>query len=87
MKRKTLAYKQSEGISALIREPGLVDTARFIRLFYLGTGDYPTDRRNLENRRMDELVVDMKEKRIRGLMGEIVPINPGNHFCEYILMR
>lgn len=60
MKTKTIAQIQYEGISALIKELGPVDTARFIRIFYPGTGDYTAERRNMENRPMEELVADMK---------------------------
>ncbi len=61
MKTKPIAQIQHEGISALIRELGPVDTARFIRIFYPGTGDYTTERRDMENRSMEELVADMKK--------------------------
>jgi hypothetical protein len=61
MKTKTIAQIQYEGISALIKKLGPVDTARFIRIFYPGTGDYTAERRNMDNRSMEELVADMKK--------------------------
>ena len=61
MKTKTIAQIQHEGISALIKELGPVDTARFIRIFFPGTGDYTAERRNMGNKSMEELVADMKK--------------------------
>lgn len=60
MKVKSIAQIQHEGISALIKELGPVDTARFIRKYYPGNGNYTTERRNLFNERMDDLVAEMK---------------------------
>ena len=61
MKTKSIAQIQYEGISALIKELGPVDTARFIRIFFPGTGDYTAERRNMDNKNMEELVDDMKK--------------------------
>jgi hypothetical protein len=61
MKTKSIAQIQYEGISALIKELGPVDTARFIRIFFPGTGDYTAERRNMDNKNMEELVADMKK--------------------------
>ncbi len=60
MKVKPIAQLQYEGVSALIEKLGPVDTARFIRIFYPGTGDYTAERRNLFNESMDDLVAEMK---------------------------
>lgn len=60
MKVKPIAQIQYEGVSALIKELGPVDTARFIRIFYPGTGDYTTERRGLFHESMDDLVAEMK---------------------------
>lgn len=43
-----------------MKELGPIDTARFIRIFYPGTGDYTTERRGLFNKSMDNLVAEMK---------------------------
>lgn len=60
MKVKPIAQIQYEGVSALMKELGPIDTARFIRIFYPGTGDYTTERRGLFNKSMDNLVAEMK---------------------------
>lgn len=57
---KPIAQLQYEGISALIEKLGPVDTARFIRIYYPGIGDYIIERRNLFNESMDDLVAEMK---------------------------
>ena len=57
---KSIAQLQYEGISALIEKLGPVDTARFIRIYYPGIGDYIIERRNLFNESMDDLVAEMK---------------------------
>jgi len=43
-----------------MKELGPVDTARFIRSFFPGRGDYTSERRGMFNKGMDELVTEMK---------------------------
>ena len=57
---KPIAQIQHEGVSALMKELGPVDTARFIRSYYLGNGDYTSERRKLFDKSMDDLVEEMK---------------------------
>ena len=57
---KPIAQLQYEGISALIEKLGPVDTARFIRIYYPGTGDYTDDRKRLFHESMDYFIAEMK---------------------------
>ncbi len=57
---KPIAQLQYEGISALIEKLGPVDTARFIRIYYTGTGNYTTERQSLFRQSMDDLAREMK---------------------------
>ena len=43
-----------------MKELGPVDTARFIRSYYQGSGDYTSERRRLFDKSMDDLVDEMK---------------------------
>lgn len=58
---KPIALLQYEGISALIEKLGPVDTARFIRIFYPGTGDYTTERQRLFHESIDDIARQMKD--------------------------
>ena len=57
---KPIVQIQHEGVSALMKELGPVDTARFIRSFYPGSGDYTVERRGMFDKSMDDLVKEMK---------------------------
>ena len=57
---KPIVQIQHEGVSALMKELGPVDTARFIRSFFPGSGDYTSERRGMFNKSIDELVTEMK---------------------------
>jgi len=58
---KPIAQLQYEGISALIEKLGPVDTARFIRIYYLGTGNYTTERQSLFHESIDDITRQMKD--------------------------
>ncbi|HWQ68133.1 MAG TPA: hypothetical protein VN372_14855 [Methanospirillum sp.] len=57
---KPIIQIQHEGVSALMKELGPVDTARFIRSFYQGCGNYTVERRGMFDKSMDDLVREMK---------------------------
>lgn len=56
---KPIAQLQHEGISALTKELGPVDAARFIRIYYPGTGDYTNERQSLFHESMDDLIGEL----------------------------
>jgi len=57
---KPIVQLQYEGISALIEKLGPVDTARFIQIYYPGTGDYTTERQSLFHESVYDLAREMK---------------------------
>jgi hypothetical protein len=49
-------------ITALFREIGIAETARFLQQFSLGSGDYTRERRELfQEKSLDELVAEIRQ--------------------------
>ena len=69
---RTLAEITQEAIHILYRELGVVDTARFLRQFTLGYGNYTEDREQLfAGMTLDDIVADMQsQQRKPGLQEE-----------------
>jgi len=65
-KTKTLSQVNEEAIHLLSRELGVADTARFIRQFTTGTGDYTKERRErFAETSLDEILEEIEERRGR----------------------
>jgi len=63
---KPLSRVDEEAIQLLTKELGVADTARFIRQFTTGTGDYTEERRErLTETSLDELLEEIEERRGR----------------------
>lgn len=58
---KPLSQISEEAIQLLAREMGVADTARFIRLFHTGSGDYTQDRRErFADQSLDDLIDELE---------------------------
>lgn len=65
-KTKPLSRVNEEAIQLLIEELGVADTARFIRQFTTGTGDYTEERRErFAEISLDDLLEEIEERRGR----------------------
>ena len=65
-KTKPLSRVNEEAIQLLIKELGVADTARFIRQFTTGTGDYTEERRErFAEISLDDLLEEIEERRGR----------------------
>ena len=65
-KTKPLSRVNEEAIQLLTKELGVADTARFIRQFTAGTGDYTEERRErFSETSLDELLEEIEERRGR----------------------
>jgi len=65
-KTKPLSRVAEEAIRLLTREFGVADTARFIRQFTTGTGDYAEERRErFAETSPDEILEEIEERRGR----------------------
>lgn len=63
-KTKPLSQLNEEAIHLLTRELGVADTARFLRQFTTGTGDYTKERRErLADTSLDEVVEKLRDRR------------------------
>lgn len=63
-KTKPLSQLNEEAIQLLSRELGVADTARFLRQFTTGTGNYTEERRErLADTSLDEVVEEIKARR------------------------
>lgn len=63
-KTKPLSQLNEEAIHLLTRELGVADTARFLRQFTTGTGDYTKERRErLADTSLDEVLEKIRERR------------------------
>lgn len=63
-KTKPLSQLNEEAIHLLTEELGVADTARFLRQFTTGTGDYTKERRErLADTSLDEVLEKMRERR------------------------
>ncbi len=63
-KTKPLSQLNEEAIHLLTQEFGVADTARFLRQFTTGTGDYTKERRErLEDASLDEVLEKVRERR------------------------
>lgn len=61
---KSLDDLNEEAIRVLTRELGVANTARFIRQFTTGTGDYTEERRELfANQSLDDILKLIRERR------------------------
>lgn len=70
IKTKPLNQINEEAIDILIRELGPSDTARFIRQFTAGDGDYTTRRREqVADTSIEEVMQAVKERRTRSNSG------------------
>lgn len=67
VKTKPLHQLNEEAIQVLIQELGVADTARFIRQFSTGAGDYTEERRErLAEMSLDEVIDEVKKHREGG---------------------
>lgn len=65
-KTKPLSQLNEEAIHLLTRELGVADTARFLRQFTTGMGNYTEERRErLADTSLDELLDKIEERRDR----------------------
>jgi hypothetical protein len=65
-KIKPLSRVNEETIQLLTKELGAADTARFIRQFTTGTGDYTEERRErFAETSLDDLLEEIEERRGR----------------------
>jgi hypothetical protein len=65
-KTKPLSRVNEEAIRLLTKELGVADTARFIRQFTTGTGDYTVERRErFAETSLDEILEEIEERRGR----------------------
>lgn len=65
-KTKPLSRLNEEAIQLLTKELGVADTARFIRQFTTGTGDYTEERRErFAETSLGELLEEIEERRGR----------------------
>jgi len=65
-KTKPLSRVNEEAIQLLTKELGVADTARFIRQFTTGTGDYTEERRErFAETPLDDLLEEIEERRGR----------------------
>ena len=65
-KIKPLSRVNEEAIQLLTKELGAADTARFIRQFTTGTGDYTEERRErFAETSLDDLLEEIEERRGR----------------------
>jgi hypothetical protein len=63
-KTKPLSQLNEEAIHLLTKELGVADTARFLRQFTTGTGDYTKKRRErLADTSLDEVLEKIRERR------------------------
>jgi hypothetical protein len=63
-KTKPLSQLNEEAIHLLTKELGVADTARFLRQFTTGTGDYTKKRRErLVDTSLDEVLEKIRERR------------------------
>lgn len=63
-KTKPLSQLNEEAIHLLTEELGVADTARFLRQFTTGAGDYTKERRErLADTSLDEVLEKMRERR------------------------
>lgn len=63
-KTKSLNQLNEEAIHLLTKELGVADTARFLRQFTTGTGDYTKERRERHaDTSLDEVLEKMRERR------------------------
>lgn len=64
LKIKSLNEINAEAIQLLARELGVANTARFIRQFSTGSGNYTEERKLLfENESLDELLEQIRARR------------------------
>ena len=67
LKTKSLSEINAEAIRLLARELGVANTARFIRQFSVGSGDYTEERKLLfGDESLDELLEQIRARRMRG---------------------
>ena len=67
LKTKSLSEINAEAIQLLARELGVANTARFIRQFSTGSGNYTDERKLLfENESLDELLKQIEVRRMQG---------------------
>jgi hypothetical protein len=65
-KTKPLSRVNEEAIRLLTKELGVADTARFIRQFTIGAGDYTEERRErFAETSLDQLLEEIEERRGR----------------------
>ena len=65
-KTKPLSRVNEEAIRLLTKELGVADTARFIRQFTTGTGDYTEElRERFAETSLDDLLEEIEERRGR----------------------
>jgi hypothetical protein len=63
-KTKPLSQLNEEAIHLLTRELGVADTARFLRQFTTGTGNYTEERRErLADTSLDEVLEKLRDRR------------------------
>jgi len=63
-KTKPLSQLNEEALRLLTEELGVADTARFLRQFTTGTGDYTEERRECySDTSLDEVLERIKERR------------------------
>lgn len=63
-KTKSLNQLNEEALQLLTQELGVADTARFLRQFTTGTGNYTEERRErFEDTSIDEVLERIKERR------------------------
>ncbi len=66
-KTKPLSEINAEAIRLLSRELGIANTARFIRQFSTGSGDYTEERREwVGDESLDDLLRQIRARRARG---------------------
>ena len=61
MKAKTLHEVHSEGMDALLKALGPVDTIRFLQMFDEGTGDYTKERKAWLKKDVHEISREIRE--------------------------
>jgi hypothetical protein len=64
LETKPLSQLNEEALQLLTQELGVADTARFLRQFTTGTGNYTEERRErFEDTSIDEVLERIKERR------------------------
>jgi hypothetical protein len=67
VKTKPLSEINAEAIRLLSRELGVANTARFIRQFSTGSGDYTEERREwVEDESLNDLLEQIRARRVQG---------------------